>query len=1031
MGIGSILAPSLRNGGRLAAVSAIGLATLVCSGGATADLGTDVPRFQIAAGARFATYNASLNRYNAGDLVNDLSTPDNEQAKVIAEVIQRYRPEVLLVNEFDYDENHEAIALFQQNYLSISQNGATPIEYPYCFVAPSNTGIPSGYDLNNDGEVGGPDDAFGFGYFPGQYGMAVYSLHPIDADNIRTFQLFLWKDMPDAMLPIDPDTGDPWYTDEELEVFRLSSKSHWDLPIVMGDRTVHFLCSHPTPPTFDGEEDRNGTRNHDEVRFWADYVDPAANSYIYDDDGSYGGLAEGDLFVIVGDQNSDPYDGDSVPGTTQQLLDSAFINTIVTPSSEGGVEQAALQGGANDDHIGDPAYDTADFTDDPAPGNLRADYALPSANLPLVSAGVFWPLEAHPMFPLLGVYPFPSSDHRPVWVDLALPGTTMPSGVASGDVTQTTAVLLAYTRAIGDVTFEWGLDENYGDSAVVTIPDRNIIEPVKHFLTDLMPGMMYYYCATDAAGSMAAGSFRTSDDLDVSDGFRFGIAGDWQQAPPYPSLSNFGEQDLEVFVKLGDTIYADLDTPINPGFDQARTLDDFRLKHAEVVSERFGVNFMKDVYENTPVIGTTDDHEVVDNFAGGAAPGDSPDADPPLFTDPVDYVNDTVAYEEAFQAFQEYHPFRNDFWTGTNDPRTEDERKLYRFNYYGSDAAIFVLDSRSFRDAQLDPGNPFDPAPFLFAAYDSTRTMLSRAQVNQLKNDLLAAKDMGITWKFIVIPEPIQNFGVVNAEDRFEGYAAERAEILHHLEASGIENVIFMAGDFHGTVVNNLTFQFAPLQDQYATGAFEVMTGPVAFFNGLFGPTVVQLAFNYGLIDQGQYDLYNSLPVANDMDSDIDDKDDFVKFLINSQTGPLGYDPVGLNENLPVADGRIDAELLAGDYIAVHTFGWTEFDIDAQTSALLVTTYGIAPYSEEDLLADADDVINRVPEIVSQFSVQPQVEGPACPADVNLDGAVDIDDLFAVLSYWGTTGGFGDVNNDDNVDIDDVFAVLAEWGPCS
>src|SRR5690606_29210447 len=146
--------------------------------------------------------------------------------------------------------------------------------YPYAFVAPSNTGIPSGFDLNNDGTVGGGDDAFGFGFFPGQYGMAVLSKFPILEDEVRTFQTFLWKDMPGALLPDDPNTAAPadWYSPEELAAFRLSSKSHWDVPVDVNGNTVHVLASHPTPPTFDGAEDRNGLRNHDEIRFWADYV---------------------------------------------------------------------------------------------------------------------------------------------------------------------------------------------------------------------------------------------------------------------------------------------------------------------------------------------------------------------------------------------------------------------------------------------------------------------------------------------------------------------------------------------------------------------------------------------------------------------------------------------------------------------------------------------------------------------------------------------------------------------------------------
>lgn len=376
---------------------------------------------------RFSTFNASLNRFNEGDLINDLSTPDNAQAQTIAEIIQRTRPHVILINEFDYDANGTAAQLFHDNYLAVSQNGAKPVGYPYWYVAPSNTGIPSGRDLDKNGSIGGAGDAFGFGFFPGQYGMVVYSKYPIDFENIRTFQLFLWKDMPNAMLPVIPDTGESFYDEGDLAIFRLSSKSHWDIPILVGKDTIHFLTSHPTPPVFDGPEDRNGTRNNDEIRFWADYISGA--DYIYDDNGKYGGLESGALFVIAGDQNSDPFDGDSVPGSIDQLLGHPLVNTNITPSSPGAVEQSILQNSVNDNHVGNPAFDTADFADaygpppdfGGAPGNLRADYVLPSKVLRIVKSAVFWPTEDDPLFDLVGTFPFPSSDHRLVYVDVRVP----------------------------------------------------------------------------------------------------------------------------------------------------------------------------------------------------------------------------------------------------------------------------------------------------------------------------------------------------------------------------------------------------------------------------------------------------------------------------------------------------------------------------------------------------------------------------------------------------------------------------------
>ena len=170
--------------------------------------------------------------------------------------------------------------------------------------------------------------------------------------------------------------------------------------------------------TFDGAEDRNGARNHDEIRFWADYVTPRAGRYIYDDDGRRGGLSPSASFVIVGDQNADPLDGDSVDAAIDQLLDNRRIQDP-RPSSKGAVEAAREQGGANITHRGHPRYDTADFADT-APGNLRADYVLPSRDLRVTGSGVFWPVRSDPLSALTGAFPFPSSDHRLVWVDLAL-----------------------------------------------------------------------------------------------------------------------------------------------------------------------------------------------------------------------------------------------------------------------------------------------------------------------------------------------------------------------------------------------------------------------------------------------------------------------------------------------------------------------------------------------------------------------------------------------------------------------------------
>jgi hypothetical protein len=373
---------------------------------------------------RVATFNASLNRSSAGQLIADLSVPGAAQPGVIAETIQRQRPDIVLVNEFDHDDGDVAVDLFHDNYLAVAQHpDVDPITYPYRLGFASNTGVPSGFDLNRDGTVGGPDDAFGFGFFPGQFAFAIYSTYPILEEDIRTFQEFLWKDMPGALLPSDPATaatGD-WYSPEILEVFRLSSKNHVDVPIRVGRDVLHVLASHPTPPAFDGPEQRNVLRNHDEIRFWADYISPGERSrYIYDDEGRTGGLRPGARFVIAGDLNSDPCDGDSVPGAAQQVLDHPLVQDPL-PTSEGAVEQTFLQGQVNLEHCNPPEYDTADFNS-AGPGNLRVDYVLPRKGLRVSGGEVFWPTSDTDVFQrLIGTFPFPGTDHRMVHVDLRLP----------------------------------------------------------------------------------------------------------------------------------------------------------------------------------------------------------------------------------------------------------------------------------------------------------------------------------------------------------------------------------------------------------------------------------------------------------------------------------------------------------------------------------------------------------------------------------------------------------------------------------
>jgi len=362
---------------------------------------------------RVATFNTSLYSTEAGGLVARLEAGD-ERARKIAAVIQRQRPDVLLLNEFDYDPEGRAADLFARDYLGVGQFGEQAIAYPHRYFAPVNTGVPSGLDLDRNGVVATEgrergNDAWGYGLHPGQYGMLVLSMHPIDAEAARTFQRLRWSALPGALAPVDPDTGGPWYAPEIWSQLRLSSKSHWDLPVRTPMGVVHLLAAHPTPPVFDGPERRNAARNHDEIRLWAEYVSDGDKPWLCDDQGRCGGLPAGERFVIVGDYNADPADGGSLPGTIQQLLEHPRVLRHASPRSEGAL--AAADNPGNDGHRSSPAHDTAQFGRN---GNYRVDYVLPSVGFTVKDSGVFWPAPGQP-----GAEWLDATDHHMVWLDLA------------------------------------------------------------------------------------------------------------------------------------------------------------------------------------------------------------------------------------------------------------------------------------------------------------------------------------------------------------------------------------------------------------------------------------------------------------------------------------------------------------------------------------------------------------------------------------------------------------------------------------
>lgn len=398
-----------RSGARILRPSAVGGRGVWAAGALWTLLGVAAVGSVAEQTVRFAQFNVWELSRSKLDEVDEVGRGANRQLRNAAEILQRVRPDVLLINEIDFDAGGNNLRLFEERYLAVAPEGLEPLRYSHRFFEAVNTGVPSGLDLDHDGASDGPGDGWGFGRYPGQYGMALLSAFPIETGSARSFRLLPWSAMPENLLPDGRDGRPAWYSERAAAQLRLSSKSHWDVPVRAGGALVHVLAAHPTPGVFDGPEDRNGRRLFDELRLLADYVSGGDRAdYVVDDAGRAGALPPDALFVVMGDMNADPVRDEAPYGipAIRQLLDLERVQDPA-PSSPGGAAAALASG--------PPGHGERWTT-----GFGRLDYVLPSVGLRVVGAGVFWPASDDPLRDLVEE-PDRASDHHLVWVDVKLP----------------------------------------------------------------------------------------------------------------------------------------------------------------------------------------------------------------------------------------------------------------------------------------------------------------------------------------------------------------------------------------------------------------------------------------------------------------------------------------------------------------------------------------------------------------------------------------------------------------------------------
>ncbi len=293
----------------------------------------------------------SLTRKGPGLLLRDLTRGGDADLSAAIAAIDALQADILLLTDIDYDQGLAALQAL---------NARLDRPYPVLFARRPNTGMPTGRDMDGNGALSEPRDAQGYGWYGGEGGMAILSrlsLRPLpDATDL------LWQDLPETLMPPD---------DPGRDVQRLSSAAHWIVQAGTGAQALTLMAFHATPPVFDGPEDRNGRRNHDEIAFWGHLL--AGRLAIPPPTGP---------FVIFGNANLDPKRGAGRRGAIADLLADP---RLVDPH---------------------PGQASAHWPDTLGP--LRLSYVLPSRDLRLSDAGTDAPGPE-------------TGRHGAVWIDIALP----------------------------------------------------------------------------------------------------------------------------------------------------------------------------------------------------------------------------------------------------------------------------------------------------------------------------------------------------------------------------------------------------------------------------------------------------------------------------------------------------------------------------------------------------------------------------------------------------------------------------------
>ena len=401
-------------------------------------------------------------------------------------------------------------------------------------------------------------------------------------------------------------------------------------------------------------------------------------------------------------------------------------------------------------------------------------------------------------------------------------------GVASAEATSSSIVLWTRAPKTGKVVVEVAPNRRFAKKQTQRKSQKATAShdrTVRIKATRLKASETYYYRFRQGKSKSAIGSFITAPKASSTKAFRFAYSGDasaqpaqGQSKPFFGNFSVYGRMAAErnaFNINLGDTIYSD---PEVPNIPTALTVP----QKWAMYKQNLALPNLQKVRMETSMFNQWDDHEFINDFT------------PP--------ENGNAIYKAGASAFRDYMPTGFKASTG-----------LYRHVRWGKNAELFFLDERSFRSAKASANhvcdNPQTGQPdFAPTAPQSTRntfalaipslaqpvsqacldkindpsqSMLGRSQLARFTTDVKAST---AKWKIIVNEVPMQQFYAL-PYDRWEGYAAERKQVLTTLAA--LKNVVVMTTDTHANMYNDVRFQTLEQGGPKDSGVNEMVTGPV------------------------------------------------------------------------------------------------------------------------------------------------------------------------------------------------------------